>query len=134
MSRYEGYAAAWRGIAEQVNAGRPFGPGLHAWLERAPTFNADRITAPLSILSLTHDTVMGQWEMYAALKILGRPVEMLVLPDTPQELVRPRDRMLAMSSTIDGFDFWLNGHEDPDPVKAARYARWRALRALRRAP
>jgi hypothetical protein len=28
---------------------------------------------------------------------------------------------------VDWFDFWLNGHEDPDPEKADQYRRWRGL-------
>ena len=27
-------------------------------------------------------------------------------------------------------DFWLQGHEDPDPAKAEQYKRWRVLRKL----
>jgi hypothetical protein len=30
--------------------------------------------------------------------------------------------------TVDWYDFWLNGHDDPDPAKAEQYARWRELR------
>jgi hypothetical protein len=29
---------------------------------------------------------------------------------------------------VDWFDFWLRGHEDPDPAKAEQYARWREMR------
>ena len=35
-----------------------------------------------------------------------------------------------MRRNLDWFRFWLQGVEDPDPGKAAQYARWRALRTL----
>lgn len=34
----------------------------------------------------------------------------------------------SLEGNVDWFDFWLNGHEDPDPTKVEQYLRWRALR------
>ncbi len=130
----DAFAKAWRTLAERLNSGRPFASGLGNWLVHAPGFQADRISAPLGIIALTTDTVLGQWEIYAALKILGRPVEMLVIPDAPHELVRPRDRLIAMEYTIGWFDYWLNGREDLDAGKTERNARWRELRKRQTVP
>jgi hypothetical protein len=38
--------------------------------------------------------------------------------------------MASQQGDVDWFDFWLNGHEDPDPTKADQYIRWRELRNL----
>jgi len=45
-------------------------------------------------------------------------------------LTNPAQRLVSQGGTVDWFDFWLNGHEDPDPAKAEQYARWRELKKL----
>jgi hypothetical protein len=35
-----------------------------------------------------------------------------------------------MMRHFDWFNFWLMGEEDPDPVKAEQYKRWRELQRL----
>ncbi len=55
---------------------------------------------------------------------------MVYLPEAEHVLVRPWERMVSQGGDVDWFDFWLNGHEDPDPAKAEQYARWRKLRKL----
>jgi hypothetical protein len=36
--------------------------------------------------------------------------------------------MAVQQRAVDWFDFWLNGHEDPDERKVEQYAGWRKLR------
>jgi len=45
-------------------------------------------------------------------------------------LTNPRERMASQGGTVDWLRFWLQGFEDPDPTKAAQYARWREMRKL----
>jgi hypothetical protein len=45
-------------------------------------------------------------------------------------LQNPGQRLASQGGTVDWFDFWLNGHEDSDPVKAEQYKRWRELGKL----
>ncbi len=33
---------------------------------------------------------------------------------------------------VDWYDYWLNGHEDPDPAKAEQYRRWSRLKSMPR--
>jgi hypothetical protein len=35
-----------------------------------------------------------------------------------------------MERNLDGFRFWLQGHEGPAPGKSPQHTRWRALRRL----
>jgi hypothetical protein len=42
----------------------------------------------------------------------------------------PRQIIAVMQGTVDWFEFWLNGREDPDSAKAPQYERWRKLREL----
>jgi dipeptidyl aminopeptidase/acylaminoacyl peptidase len=120
--------------AEQMNGGvKPFGKeGLLKWAESAPGFNLERVRAPLLISCLEKGTLVGSWDIYGGLRTLGKPVDLVWLrkEDAPHVLVQPRHRYLSQQEAVDWFDFWLNGHEDDDPVKLAKYARWRKLRGL----
>jgi prolyl oligopeptidase family protein len=119
-------------IMDKVNGGPPWGPGLASWMERAPTFNLDKVAAPLLISAFERWSLLSQYEPYAVLSRLGKPVEMLWLrrENATHVLKRPYHRYLSQESAVDWFDFWLNGHEDPDLAKAGQYARWRELRKL----
>ena len=72
------------------------------------------------------------WEPYAALRHLGKPVDLIVLAGGTHVLTNPAQRMASQGGTVDWFRFWLKGEEDPDPAKAAQYARWRELRSLQK--
>ncbi len=63
------------------------------------------------------------------MKRLQKPVDMVVFLDGVHLLEKPLDRLISQGGNVDWFDFWLNGHEDPDSVKAEQYERWRKLRA-----
>jgi dienelactone hydrolase len=119
-------------ITDKVNGGPPWGQGLARWLESAPTFNLDKVAAPLLISAFERWSLLSQYEPYAILSRLHKPVEMLWLrrENATHVLKRPYHRYLSQESAVDWFDFWLNGHEDADPAKAGQYARWRELRKL----
>jgi len=71
------------------------------------------------------------WEWFAALRELRKPVEMVMLKDGEHDLVKPWERMVSQQGNVDWFCFWLKSEEDPDPAKADQYARWRELRKLK---
>ena len=77
-------------------------------------------------------SLLGEWEWFAALKRLGRPVELVMMQDAPHLLVKPWHRMVSQQGNADWFAFWLKGEEDSDPAKAQQYARWRELRKMQR--
>jgi len=112
--------------------GPPWG-NLGEWAARSPDFNLDKVTAPLLINALERGALLRQWEPYAGLRRLGKPVDLLWLRGerAPHVLIQPRHRRLSQQAAVDWFDFWLNGREDPDPSKAEQYARWRELRKLK---
>jgi len=70
------------------------------------------------------------WEPYAALRYLNKPVDLTVINTDEHVLTNPTARLVSQGGTVHWFDFWLNGHEDPDPTKAEQYKRWRELRKL----
>jgi dipeptidyl aminopeptidase/acylaminoacyl peptidase len=122
---------------EKMNGGIPFGSaGVNQWAKTAPGFNTDQIETPLLVNSLEKDALVGQWEIYAGLRRLHKPVEMLWLrpPNAPHVLVQPRQRYLSQQTAVDWFDFWLNGMEDPDHSKIGQYERWRELKQMHGVP
>ncbi|HEV2271376.1 MAG TPA: hypothetical protein VGR92_18135 [Steroidobacteraceae bacterium] len=116
---------------ESLYGGEPFGRNLKTWIRLAPSFNLDRVRAPLLITVLHHGSALSDWEWFEGLRYLAKPVEMTVLDGRTRDdhlLQEPWDRQISANGNVDWFDFWLNGHEDPNPTKAAQYARWRDLR------
>jgi dipeptidyl aminopeptidase/acylaminoacyl peptidase len=120
------------GTPEEIEAGygaAPFGAGLDAWREFAPTFNLDRVRTPM--LMWSGGDVSGLWDWYAGLKRLNKPVEYWFLPDGAHDVFKVRERLLTNQLLVDWFRYWLKDEEDPDPTKSHQYKRWRELRALR---
>ncbi len=109
---------------------RPFGDGLQQWLKRSPEFNMSKITTPLQVVALDPSSVLEMWEPYAALRYLGKPVDLIVLADGTHVLTNPADRMVSQGGTVDWFRFWLTRQEDADPAKKEQYVRWHELRKL----
>jgi dipeptidyl aminopeptidase/acylaminoacyl peptidase len=110
---------------------KPFGTGGRLWMERAAGFNVDKVRTPMRIVAERPLTILGEWEWFSALSILGKPVEMVVMQDDAHELVKPWHRYVSLQGNVDWFDFWLNEREDPDPQKSDQYRRWEAMRARR---
>jgi dipeptidyl aminopeptidase/acylaminoacyl peptidase len=122
------YFASNPSICEKMNGGRPpFGDGLAGWFKDAPTFRLDKITAPLLLQTIS--APLAEWELFAGLRWLKKPVELLnFYPEGEHILVKPQQRLLSQESVVDWYCFWLKGEEDPDPAKAAQYARWRQMK------
>ena len=117
-------------FSEGLNGGVPYGKGIGTWVARAPGFNLDKVRTPVRIVALHPGSALGEWEWFAGLSILHKPVEMIILQDGTHVLEKPADRMISQQGSVDWFCFWLKGEEDPDPAKAEQYSRWHELRGL----
>jgi hypothetical protein len=115
----------------EVNGGPPFGEGLSRMLKQSPSFLMDRLETPLRIQTLGPISLLSDWQWYSGLSLLGKPVEMIYIPEGTHILEKPWDRMISQQGDVDWFCFWLNGQEDPDPAKAEQYTHWRELRSLK---
>lgn len=113
-----------------VNGGPPFGANFSNWLEHSPSFRLDRIHLPVRI-ECYGPGVISCWEPYSVLTHLGRPVELIYLPDAVHILVKPWERMTSQQGNVDWYRFWLKGEEDSDPAKAEQYERWREMRRVK---
>jgi len=116
--------------AEAMIGAKPFGEGLQQWLKRSPGFNLDKITAPLLVVGNSPGSLLAMWEPYAGLRYLQKPVDVVMLNSDEHILSNPAVRLASQGGSVDWFRFWLKGEEDPNPTKAAQYARWRELRKL----
>lgn len=95
------------------------------WAEQDPTFHLDRVCTPLKIDAYSAPT---WFTTFAILRRHQKPVDYWAYPDSVHNPVKPWQRLTTQGGTVDWYDFWLNGREDPDSTKAEQYKRWRKLR------
>lgn len=119
-------------IRENTIGTPPFGAGLKVWLKRSPGFLLDRVNTPLLIQAIRPPSLLEEWEWFAGLSRLNKPVDFVYLPSGYHILQKPRDRMVSQQGDVDWFCFWLKGEEDSDPAKDGQYSRWSRLRDLAR--
>lgn len=119
---YEGPDAA------ALNGAPPWGDGLGNWVEHSPLFNIDRVSCPMRIQAYGMSSLLSMWPWYSLLMERKMPVDLILLPDAPHEIVKPWERLVSQQGNVDWFAFWLAGEQDPSPVKAAQYERWRRFR------
>jgi len=118
---------------EHMIGAAPFGQGIQEWLQNSSAFHLDDVHTPVRILGFSSTSVLGNWEWFAGLKYLNKPVEFALFPNAGHVPTLPADRLAIQGADVDWFTFWLEGEEDLDPAKAKQYARWRAMRRLQRA-
>lgn len=107
------------------------GPAANAfWRPFSLARNAQRMHTPLLIQAADRE-FRAALETVGSLRDAHHPVEMFVFPDEYHLKWQPAHRLTIYDRVLDWFNFWLRGRIDPDPAKAKRYARWRALAALR---
>jgi dipeptidyl aminopeptidase/acylaminoacyl peptidase len=105
----------------------PVGEGLKRWLLRSPEFNMDKVHTPLRIEAHGPGSLIDAWEPYALLRMLHRPVEIILLNTNEHVTTNPATRVVSQGGSVDWFRFWLQGYEDPDSAKAEQYKRWEGL-------
>ncbi|MGK6321377.1 Atxe2 family lasso peptide isopeptidase [Sphingomonas sp. DT-204] len=98
------------------------------WKPFSLALNAATMDTPL-LMQLPSDEYLISLEAFEALREHRKPVEMYVFPDEYHAKWQPRHRLAAYRRNLDWFGFWLQDRIDPDPEKAAQYARWQAMRA-----
>lgn len=131
---FANYAEGIGSAYEQVYGGPPYGKSMSRWLKQSPAFLMEKIETPLRVQANEGPlSVLGNWHWFSGLSRLGKPVEMIYIPEGTHVLEKPWDRMISQQGNVDWFSFWLKGEEDPDPAKAGQYKRWRELRRLQQA-
>jgi dipeptidyl aminopeptidase/acylaminoacyl peptidase len=116
--------------AEGINGGIPFGKGIASWLNGASGFDLERVGTPIRLEANNPESLLFCWEWFVGLSRLGKPVDLIYMPEAVHALFKPWDIMTSEQGNVDWFCFWLRGSEDPDPEKAQQYARWRGMQRL----
>jgi len=134
------YGVLWLGDGEDMAKGvsKSYGGGFEgaarsSWLAGSPAFNAEKVSAPL-LMEYTGnhgllDQPLSAYEFHAALKSLGKPVELFFYPDGYHPLDTPSERMASLRRNVDWFRFWQQGYEGTPPsYDPQQYQRWRNLK------
>lgn len=95
------------------------------WSRLSPAANIDRIGAPI-LMQLPESEARQTIELQSKLAT-ARMGELHVFPLAPHIKWEPRQKLAVYQRNLDWFLYWLSGEVDPDPAKAAQYARWAAL-------
>jgi dipeptidyl aminopeptidase/acylaminoacyl peptidase len=101
------------------------------WRLISPALNVEKIRAPL-LMQLPEQEARHQMEYYTRLSNTATPVELHAFPGAAHIKMAPRQRFAVGMRNVDWFRYWLQGHVDSEPSKAAQYRRWAALRARSR--
>ncbi len=122
--------AFWAGHEfEAALGGHPWGSTFDTVRRNSVGFNLDKATAPWRIETYGGAwAVVGAMETFGMLRAMGKPVDYVWIPNGVHQLAKPRERAASMEGNVDWYDFWLNGHEDPDPAKRDQYIRWGAMK------
>jgi dipeptidyl aminopeptidase/acylaminoacyl peptidase len=126
-SFHSGFSGLYTKYDQQY--GGSFWENREAWLEDAPTFNADRIRTPTLFAYNNREQWPGALPVLGAYRRNNIPVEFLFFPRGSHQLVRPRERVASMNATIDWMSVWLMGADEPPSGDNDQFARWRRLRA-----
>ena len=97
---------------------RPYGEGLKSWIERVPSLSTDKIRGPVMFQAADPWHLIGFWDMYAAMRDQGKPVELQYMRSGEHNIRKPLQVLAHQEMIVGWFDFWLNGHEDADSSKA----------------
>jgi len=92
---------------EGADGGKPFGPGLQEWMDRAVSFHTDRIQTPLRIEAIQWYSLLQEWELYASLKQQHKVVDLVFIPDGQHILQQPWQRYASQQGTVSWLASWL---------------------------
>jgi hypothetical protein len=117
---------------EKIRGSMPYGAGLKRWVDTAAGFQMDQVKSPIRFEAMNALSVLGEWELYASLRLQNKPVDFVFFPHGTHIHQRPLERLESQQGSVDWFRFWLQGYKDPDPAKAAQYLRWEGMKSTGR--
>jgi len=96
------------------------------WHVLSPVYNLDRISAPV-LFQMPEQEYMQATD-YVIPMIRKSMADLYVFPNEPHQKFQPKHKLAVYERNVDWFRFWLQGYEDPNPVKQQQYAHWREMR------
>jgi dipeptidyl aminopeptidase/acylaminoacyl peptidase len=85
------------------------------YINQSPLYSADKITTPLLLLHGSSDTNVPpgeSFQLYTALKLLGREVEFVEVLDEDHHILTYNKRIVWMKTILSWFDRWLKGQPE----------------------
>jgi hypothetical protein len=104
---------------------------IEKWKALSMVQHADKVMAPL-LIQVSDRELLLSLPSIVALKDARKPIEAYVFPDEYHIKWQPQHKLAIAERSIDWFQFWLQGYEDPDESKVKQYWRWRGLRQTQR--
>ncbi|MEJ1961798.1 MAG: hypothetical protein WDO56_09715 [Gammaproteobacteria bacterium] len=104
----------------------PIGVGMQNWIAESPVFHLDRVHA-----AIRFEHIMGfpgYWDIYAILKRMEKPAELVSYPGEMHSLQTPSARYNSQQGSVDWLRFWLTGEERVSEETKEQYERWREFR------
>jgi len=98
------------------------------WKQLSASLNLGTAMPALLMQSSDMEEYFGNIETWFSIRRGGLPVEWLLYPNEGHVKRSPSNKWWVYRRNLDWFRFWLQDYEDPDPTKAAQYARWRQMR------
>ncbi|OOG57795.1 dipeptidyl aminopeptidase [Rhodanobacter sp. B05] len=96
------------------------------WRTVSPTYSLDKIHIPI-LFQMAEQEYRVSLE-YALPLVRRFQGDMYVFPDEAHIKFQPRHKVAVNVRNLDWFRFWLQGYEEPNPVKKQQYMRWREMR------
>jgi dipeptidyl aminopeptidase/acylaminoacyl peptidase len=116
------------GSYSAVNGGQNFGSDLSFWLANSPGFNLEKVSAAVRLEYYGPTAPLAAWQFFGGLSQLEKPVDFVWLPFGTHLLVKPWERYTSLQGTVDWFNFWLKGEENPNANDKTQNQRWEQLR------
>jgi dienelactone hydrolase len=116
----------WLNIFINTFGGPPWGDSLKNYLNFCPFYHVENIKSPL-LMEYAESVNMG-FEMYAPLRWLGVPVELVYYQGEEHNFEKPKARVASMARKLEWFDYWFFDKRNPDSAKKEQYERWDSMR------
>lgn len=123
----------WQKIFLNIFGGPPWGDTLKNYFNFSPYFQVEKVNTPLLFEYARLEYPVQGMEMYAPLRYLKVPAEIVLYDGEEHNFAKPRARFASMGRKVDWFNFWLLGKKDPSPNKTEQYTRWEKMKKQREA-
>lgn len=115
ISSYWGEGYWGYGYSAEASAGSFPWNNRELYVDQSPLFSADRINTPLLLVTGDQDTNVPPGEsiqLYVALKLLGRPVELIKIEGEDHHILTYNKRIEWSNTKMAWFDKWLKGQPE----------------------